>query len=166
MARVFLDTNYFIDAIHRKPEKYILESLENHIIYISTLSIHIYCYSSKIKIPDEIISAQKEKFQLIDFGKDVLENALLGPTSDFEDNVQLHSAAEAECDFFLTNDEAPATLRSRYLLPVLRRERNPSEAERDSHSSLDLRPRFSAEGDKQLLNMKFFGKTQILPKLP
>lgn len=31
--------------------------------------------------------------------------ALEGPTVDFEDNTQLHSAAEAECDYFLTNDE-------------------------------------------------------------
>ncbi len=32
--------------------------------------------------------------------------------------------------------------------PLLRRERNPSEAEISSHSSTGLHPRFSAKGDK------------------
>lgn len=49
MAKVFPDTNIFVDALHRAPEKQILENLE--------------------------------------------------------DNIQLHSAAEAECDFFLTSDD-------------------------------------------------------------
>lgn len=118
MAKVFLDTNYFIDSIHRKPEKEILESLESHIVYISTLSFHIYCYVFKINIPDNRILAQKEIFQIVEFSEDILDRSLKGPTNDFEDNVQLHSAAEAECDYFLT-------------------------------------------ADKKLLDMKFFGKTQI-----
>ena len=118
MARVFLDTNYFIDAIHRRPEKQILESLRDNVIYTSSLSFHIYCYVYKIKIPNKKVLAQKDKFQLVDFSEYILEKALNGPTSDFEDNVQLHSAAEAECDLLLTND-------------------------------------------KQLLNLKFFGKTKI-----
>ncbi|MDO8429440.1 MAG: PIN domain-containing protein [Candidatus Daviesbacteria bacterium] len=105
MAKVFLDTNYFIDAIHRKPERQILDSLEGHIICISPLSLHIYCYTYKIKIPNKKVASQKEKFQLIDFSKIVVERSLDGPTTDFEDNVQLNSAAEAECDLFLTNDK-------------------------------------------------------------
>ena len=104
MAKVFLDTNYFIDAIHRKPEKQILTSLENQSVYVSTLSFHIYCHIFKIKIPDERVLTQREKFEAIDFSEGILELALQGPTKDFEDNVQLHSAAEAECDVFLTND--------------------------------------------------------------
>ena len=105
MAKVFLDTNYFIDAIHRKPEREVLESLENNIIYISPLSIHIYCYIFKIKIPDLRVREQKEKFQIVELSENLLDRALQGPTSDFEDNVQLHSAAEAECDVFLTEDK-------------------------------------------------------------
>lgn len=104
MANIFLDTNCFIDAIHRKPEKQILNLLEGHIAYISNLSIHIYCYSQKIKIPNDIIIEQIKKFQVVNFSKNISNNALHGPTSDFEDNVQLHSAAEADCDYFLTND--------------------------------------------------------------
>lgn len=105
MARIFLDTNYFIDAIHRHPEKQILEDLENHIAYISPLSFHIYCYIYKIDMPNKKVLLQKDKFQVIDFSEDILERALLGPTNDFEDNVQLHSAAEADCNVFLTNDK-------------------------------------------------------------
>lgn len=104
MVKVFLDTNYFIDAIHRKPEREILEFLENHILYISPLSFHIYCYTYKIKIPNEKVLAQREKFQLVDLSDSILEKALHGPTNDLEDNIQLHSAAEAECDVFLTED--------------------------------------------------------------
>lgn len=119
MAKIFLDTNYFIDAIHRRPEKQILDLLTGHIVYISTLSFHIYCYAYKIKIPDKKVLLQKEKFQLVDFSEKILERSLINPTTDLEDNIQLHSAAEAQCDLFLTNDQ-------------------------------------------QLLNLKFFGKVQII----
>ena len=105
MAKVFLDTNYFIDAIHRKPEEEILESLENHTIYTSTLSFHIYCYAYKIKIPDDRVIMQKEKFQMVDYSESILDKALENPTKDLEDNIQLHSASEAECDLFLTEDK-------------------------------------------------------------
>lgn len=105
MAKIFLDANYFIDAVHRTPEKQILETLEGYVIYVSILSFHIYCYSFKIKIPSQEVVAQKEKFQIVDFSINILDKAFEGPTQDFEDNVQLHSAAEADCDFFLTSDE-------------------------------------------------------------
>lgn len=110
MAKVFLDTNYFIDAIHRKPETQILDSLESFIVLISTLSFHIYCYVFKIKIPDSRVLAQRGKFQVVDFSDNILEKSLSGPTKDFEDNVQLHSAAEAMCDFFLTSDRDLLTM--------------------------------------------------------
>lgn len=105
MAKVFLDTNYLIDTVHRQPEKKIIEYLEGHSIYCSTLSFHIYCYVFKIKLPNKIVSAQKEKFQLVDFTENILVRSLNGPTSDFEDNVQLHSAVEGECDIFMTEDK-------------------------------------------------------------
>ena len=56
-------------------------------------------------MPDKKVLAQRGKFQLTDFSEDILDRALNGPTDDLEDNVQLHSAAEAECDLFLTNDK-------------------------------------------------------------
>lgn len=105
MARVYLDTNYFIDSVHRRPEKEVLESLENNVVFISPLSIYIYCYTFKIKVPDGKVIAQKGKFQIVEFSEEVVDMALQGPTGDFEDNVQLHSAAAAECDLFLTSDK-------------------------------------------------------------
>ena len=105
MAKIFLDTNYFIDALHRKPEKVILESLENNIIYISPLSVHIYCYIFKINVKEISVFTQIEKFQIVDLSDNLVVRALEGPTPDFEDNVQLHSAANAECDMFLTEDK-------------------------------------------------------------
>lgn len=104
MAKVFLDSNYFIDAVHRSPEKKILDGLKDNIVYVSTLSVHIYCYIYKIKTPNRSLFLQIDKFQLIDFNEKICSKALLGPTRDFEDNIQLHSAAEAECDIFLTED--------------------------------------------------------------
>lgn len=44
-------------------------------------------------------------FNIIDLDKDILDKALESPTKDLEDNIQLHSAAEAECDYFLTEDK-------------------------------------------------------------
>lgn len=105
MGKVFLDTNLFIDAIHRQPEKKILSDLADFDVFISTLSVHIYCYSFKIKIPDATLFKQVEKFILIDFDTRILAKASEGPTPDLEDNIQLHSAAEEDCDLFLTADK-------------------------------------------------------------
>lgn len=122
MARIFLDTNYFIDVVERQPEKEILKSLTGHTITISPLSIATYCYLYKIKVPNVQLSIQLSEFLLVDLSQNICQKALKGPTNDIEDNIQLHSAAEAECDLFLTNDQ-------------------------------------------QLLNLKFFGKVQILPEV-
>lgn len=105
MAKVFLDTNIFIDAVHRRPEKEILSQLESHILYISPLSVHIYCYLFKINLPSQELTSQVEPFFIESLSTSLLNNALQGPTSDLEDNIQLHSAAETNCDFFLTSDK-------------------------------------------------------------
>lgn len=111
MAKIFLDTNYFIDALHRRPEKNILSSLEGNIVYISPLAVHIYCYIFRIKTPDARVTSQVEKFILADMTNVVVTRALQGPTEDFEDNVQLHSASEATCDIFFTEDKRLLSLR-------------------------------------------------------
>lgn len=120
MARVFLDTNILIDIVKRAREK--IKSLDESLIFISPLSTHILFYSQKLNVPDEEIIQSQKSLGIIPLTKLILDKALQGPTSDLEDNIQLHSAAEAECDIFLTNDQ-------------------------------------------KLLNMKFFGKTQILQSL-
>lgn len=120
MARVFLDTNIYIDITKRAKEKW--DSLERNLLFISPLSTHILFYARKLKVPDQEINELQEQFGVVPFTKQILNKALNGPTIDLEDNIQLHSAAEADCDFFLTND-------------------------------------------KQLLAIKFFGKTKIVKDL-
>ncbi len=120
MARVFLDTNLYIDIIKRSKDK--LEPLRKSLLFISPLSTHILFYTSKLRVPDQETNELQEQLGIVPLTKDILDKALEGPIKDLEDNIQLHSAAEAECDIFLTND-------------------------------------------KQLLKMKFFGKTEIKSEL-
>lgn len=103
MAKVFLDTNVFIDLIEKRGQVNI-DDLNNHDLYISTLSIHILMYTTKKKIPYPFLSEIIKRFLVIDFDSNITSKALQNPTSDFEDNVQLNSAAEGECDIFLTGD--------------------------------------------------------------
>src|SRR3989344_2597427 len=116
MARVFLDTNFYIDVTHRAKGKW--SSLEGALLFISPLSTHILFYTRKLKVPTQSVNELQEQFGIVPLTKHILDKALEGPTNDLEDNIQLHSAAEAECDIFLT-------------------------------------------GDKELLKLKFFGKTRI-----
>ncbi|OGE10153.1 hypothetical protein A3A60_00615 [Candidatus Curtissbacteria bacterium RIFCSPLOWO2_01_FULL_42_26] len=104
MAKVFLDANYFIRLANRAPEVD-TEILDKHEGYIATLSCHILFYINKIDVPDSETNSFIYDFNLIDLDRTILDKALIGPTKDFEDNIQLHSAAEEECDFFLTYDE-------------------------------------------------------------
>ena len=118
MAKVFLDANYFIGLVNRAPEPDArdLDELKG---FISILSCHILFYVNKISVPDTKMNSFINDFNLIPLTQDILDKALEGPTTDLEDNIQLHSAAEGECDFFLTED-------------------------------------------RKLLDLKFFGKTQIV----
>lgn len=103
MAKVFLDTNIYFDAVKRNKNS--LEILRDELLFISALSTHILFYSYKLKVPDEEVDAVQNQFGVINLSEDMLKKALVGPTHDLEDNIQLHSAAEAECDYFLTSDK-------------------------------------------------------------
>lgn len=119
MAKVFLDVNVIIDMLEER--KHIsLAIIQKHEVYLSPLSIHIFSYVEKKTMPYSPLSEFLQNNNLVDLTESLTNKALIGPTNDFEDNVQLHSAAEVDCDIFLTSD-------------------------------------------KDLLDMKFFGKTQILP---
>ena len=120
MAKLYVDTNFLFDLTERDTDK--RELLEHHQVFVSPLSYHILFYTYRHKVPQEAIINHKSEFCLVDLTDKILSHALLGPTSDLEDNIQLHSAAEAECDYFLTSD-------------------------------------------RNLLKLKFFGKTQLLPTL-
>lgn len=103
MAKVFLDANYFIGLVNRTPESEV-EILDNQKGYISALSCHILCYVNKIKLPHKKLQGFVEDFFIVDLTDSIIQKAFAGPTKDLEDNIQLHSAAEAECDYFLTSD--------------------------------------------------------------
>lgn len=120
MVKVFVDSNTLFDLIERNKGK--RKEVDKHLVYVSPLSFHIFFYTNKYKVPKVEISKYKDEFYIVNFTDKILTQALQGPTKDLEDNIQLHSAAEAECDYFLTND-------------------------------------------KNLLKMKFFGKTRIADNL-
>lgn len=103
MAKVYLDTNYFIDLIEQR-KKILLDQFQSHALFISSLSVHIYVYVYKLKIPNKNLEKFLSFFNLIPLDEKIIINSLKGPTKDFEDNLQLHSAAEGECHYFLTND--------------------------------------------------------------
>lgn len=104
MARVFLDANYFIGLANRTPETEV-DILDGQKGYISALSCHILCYVNKVKLPDKKIRSFAEDFLIVNLTDSIVQKAFDGPTIDMEDNIQLHSAAEAECDYFLTSDK-------------------------------------------------------------
>lgn len=104
MAKIFLDTNIFIDLIE-KPRDETIDAFANHELFISPLSIHVLLYVSKQKIPYNTVSRLFALFSIVSLDAAICDKAILGPTIDFEDNVQLHSAAEAVCDIFLTRDK-------------------------------------------------------------
>lgn len=103
MAKVFLDTNIYIDACYRNPD--VAHQFRDGQIYFSPLSTHILFYSAKLKVPQSKVEKISGNFGVIPFKNAILKKALDGPTPDLEDNIQLHSAAEADCDYFLTNDK-------------------------------------------------------------
>ena len=86
MARVFLDTNYFIDIAQRNPG--VGKAVDGQEIVISSLSVHILAYINKINIPNVALTRLVNQVQVVDFDKKVLNLALRGPTKDLEDNIQ------------------------------------------------------------------------------
>lgn len=56
-------------------------------------------------MPDESIDEILKQIAFVPLTAEVASLSLAGPTSDFEDNVQLHSCAASDCDFFLTSDK-------------------------------------------------------------
>lgn len=104
MARLFLDTNTFIDIIEKRASISI-ESFKHYTLFISPLSVHILTYLYKYKVPDSKLDNLEKYYNIVAFDLSVVLDSITGPTSDFEDNVQLHSAAEVDADFFFTRDK-------------------------------------------------------------
>jgi len=105
MAQIFLDSNFVIETIGLRKSEKESQNLKGHNAYVSPLTIHIICYVFKINVPSSVITNFVNQVHIVGITQKLLDLALLGPTKDLEDNIQLHSAAEAECDYFLTNDK-------------------------------------------------------------
>lgn len=106
MVNIFFDTNYFIYLYTKKDIVPIpISELEKNDLFVSVLTYHIFAYTQKLKIPNQELTSTLKAFNTIEFTENILNKALEGPTGDLEDNIQLHSAAEAECDYFLTLDK-------------------------------------------------------------
>lgn len=103
MANIFLDTNFVFDILIRNKKR--AKILLGHNVFVSPLSYHIYYYSEGVKVPDKQTILALKKLEVVNFSKKILVSALKGPTKDLEDNIQLHSAIEANCEVFLTNDQ-------------------------------------------------------------
>ncbi|HSW48295.1 MAG TPA: PIN domain-containing protein [Candidatus Saccharimonadales bacterium] len=121
MANVYLDTNIFVDIIEER-NNINFESFWEHKLFTSPLSLHILIYTYKYRVPNKKLHESHGYLTFIPFDSKIVQDALLGPTTDFEDNVQLHSAVKEDCEIFLTRD-------------------------------------------KELLNMKFFGKMKIVKEI-
>ncbi len=104
MAKVFLDANYIIGLVNRVPGTD-ATTLHKHEGFISALSCHILFYVNKINVPNKNINSYLEDFNTVDLKAKTLGKALEGPTNDLEDNIQLLTAAEMNCDYFLTADK-------------------------------------------------------------
>lgn len=104
MVKVYFDTNVLHDLVGDNRYGFDLMSRGKEVV-ISVLSVHVLAYVLKVKIPNphfkELVGGMTE----IEFSNKILDKSLNGPTIDFEDNIQLHSAVEGECDYFLTLDK-------------------------------------------------------------
>lgn len=104
MAKVFLDANIFIDLVEQR-NHVTSKDFKGHDLFISSLSVHILMYVTKKKIPYSKLAELIRLFSVVSVDQTVTYKALQGPTQDFEDNIQLHSAALTDCDLFLTHDK-------------------------------------------------------------
>jgi len=104
MSNVFLDANSVFDILATR-RAWAMEELRGHTVFFSPLSIHIFSYVYKLKMPQEDVLNGLYHFVPISYTPEIMKSALLGPTKDFEDNVQLHSSVEANADYFLTQDQ-------------------------------------------------------------
>ena len=103
MEKIFLDANILIDLVEKRKGLQ-PENLSSYDVFITPLSAHILMYITHQKVPYPTFSEIIKPFSIVAFDEIILKQSLAGPTDDFEDNIQLHSAAEAECDLFLTED--------------------------------------------------------------
>lgn len=104
MAKIFFDANFYISLVEQR-NTIDFDYFKSHTLFLSPLSVGILTYLYKYHIPNQKLVTSLSHFSLVPLDEKIVHLSLSGPTSDFEDNIQLHSAAEAECDLFLTEDQ-------------------------------------------------------------
>ena len=119
MAKLFLDANCLIDLILNRDET-LAQQLAGNQLIISALSIHILCYVGKHLMPSDLLNQALTYFTVVSMNQELVTKSLQGPTPDFEDNVQLHSALLAQCDYFVSRDEKLIFSTDWQLVPVIK----------------------------------------------
>lgn len=106
MESIFLDANIIFDLFEGR-RRIDLIALSRYQLHYSPLSIHIYIYTYKKRVPMPEIYTFLGRLEAkpVSLNGEIMKLALMSPTIDFEDNVQIHSAVKAECDYFYTNDK-------------------------------------------------------------
>jgi predicted nucleic acid-binding protein len=104
MAKIFLDTNTFIDIVEKRDAK-LLSQISSNPLFLSAYSIPVWFYVYKHSVPNPKFEELFNAFNIVDTTRDIISRSLIGPTEDLEDNIQLHSASDLGCDFFLTKDK-------------------------------------------------------------
>lgn len=102
--RIFLDANTFLDVVEMRDEK-LAGLLANQNLFIAEYSLQVLTYIYKYKVPNENLNLITSRFNLAFSDSEIVNRALLGPTDDYEDNIQLHLAVSSDCDLFLTKDK-------------------------------------------------------------
>ncbi|MBI2011632.1 type II toxin-antitoxin system VapC family toxin [Candidatus Daviesbacteria bacterium] len=110
MVKIFFDANFYISLVEQRTA-IDLDYFKSHILFVSPLSIAILTYLYKYQVPNQKLITSLDDFHLVTLDQEIIYAALDGPTSDLEDNIQLHSAFEAECDLFLTEDKRLLSLK-------------------------------------------------------
>ena len=104
MENIFVDVNVLMDILGDRKFGF-EEILDKKTITVSALSFHILMYIMKLKVPNSKLNKYRKSCLIVALNKKVIKDAMIGPSVDFEDNVQLHSAVVGNCDYFLTLDK-------------------------------------------------------------
>ena len=104
MEKIFLDTNVFIDTVEDR-EELLIKKLSKHSLFVSIQAVSTWMYIYKHSVPNSKLDAVFETFNLVDISVADSRKAALGPTKDFEDNMQLHASVAYNCSIFLTRDK-------------------------------------------------------------
>lgn len=106
MEKIFLDANIFIDIMEKRDNSLAAAlAVAEAKTSVSVLSIEVWAYIYKRVVPDKNYMDLFDTYNFVDYTVDIAKRSSLGPTSDFEDNVQLHSALDSGCSVFITKDK-------------------------------------------------------------